>query len=200
MLKFHNKIIAVSSIFACAIPCHALFASTKDARDFVDYNSDVRVAADLLVKEIRDDHNKNHDPVPGTKAYKNLAIVSVDPNFTGVIHLNDATNKVTRVEITNVSFVAVGVPFPFVDEYKATIKLLADLDENCTHIVDGTRVYTVEESNASLVDRLFRKDLTGRDYDDKYYAYADVVFESMFKTSAKLRALCPNFVAHEHKS
>lgn len=184
------------SFFLSALPSllfiNNTYANTKYTCEFVDLNADVKVAADALAKEIRDDHNKNHSPIPGHNAYKDLTIVSVDPNFTCEFEVDDNTHLIKHVDITRVHFQATGVPL--FSNYAATIRLTADFNDDCSQIVDGSRSYTILDSNSSLVDALFKKDLTGRNYNPKYHAYADVVFESLFHTNQKLNNLCPNFV------
>lgn len=176
--------LCVLSSFGLALSANA---ETRDIRTFVDFDSDVRAGADALVQKIKDDPNNNHSPIPGHNAYKDLRIVSVSPDFQGFIEIDDATQTLKRLEVSQVSFDALGVPL--FSNYKATLKLSADFTDGC-QIVPGTRSYVVVKSNSSLVDALFNKDLTGRNYNSKYEAYGDTVFESMIQTNATLRALC----------
>lgn len=191
-----RKILSTTSVIAALAAFNSANAEMKDVREYLNFDTDVVPSAKALVKEIRDDHNNNHSPIPGHNAYKDLSVVSVDPNFTGFFEVDDQTKLLKHVEFSTVAFQAVGVPL--FSNYAATLKLTADFNADCTQIVEGSRAYTVVKSNSSLVDALFKKDLTGRSYNTKYYAYGDVVFESMFQTNEKMRELCPNFVAHTH--
>lgn len=206
MLSTSKKILALSILSSTFISFHAS-AEIRDLREFLDFETDVHVAANLLVQEIRDDENKNHWPIPGCSAYSSLNLDSVDPNFTGTVELDDQTHLIKRIEITRVAFHAVHVPM--FSNYSATLALSAEFTPDCSQIVNrkptnkdlsnGSRYYTVTTSNSSIVDGIFKKDMQGREYNAKYYAYADVVFESLFNTNPTLRALCPNFVPHTHK-
>ncbi len=181
-----KNIVSLCAVTAGFIPFIAS-AEVKDLHSLVDFNSDVQVAAHALVERIKADPNNNHSPVPGHNAYKDLRIVSVEPEYTGSVEIDDATQTLKHFEVQSVSFEAHGVPL--FSKYVATVKLSADFTPDC-QIVEGSRSYKVTKSNSSLVDALFNKDLTGRNYNSKYEAYGDVVFRSMIETSAALRTYC----------
>ena len=168
-MPFINKILAAS---ASLLPFALSFAATQDLHSSVTFG-DVNTAADDLVKMIYNDPNNNHKPVPGHDAYKDLALVSVDPEYSGTFTYDDATGQLTHVEVTSVKFQASGVPL--FNSYSAEIKLSVDVAPDCKTY--SNRNYAIVKSNAAIVDPLFNKDLTGKNYTK--YAYADVVFDHL---------------------
>jgi len=182
-----SKVLALSTLAAALLPTFVTSAYIKDLHEGASYESDVQVAAEALVQKIKDDPSNNHVPIPGHNAYNDLRVVAVDPNFSGTYEVDDQTNALKRIDVTSVSFQAAGVPM--FSNYAATLSVSVSLTPDCK-LVDGTRVYTILKSNSSLVDALFKKDITGRNYNPKYEAYGDVIFNSMLETSPILKAFC----------